>query len=163
MTAALLGAALITLNPAPTGMTIPARYVVAFAGAQERAMTTGLEEFYCLVGYVDRQGVHHVRAVIKPKQRAWIERTFFGFALYHLINHDPCPPGTVADFHTHPGSQYYAGNPSPIDRKTNSELPYRLHLISWSCGPQRVCIRAWISVLDKVDETRPLTGRLVAL
>lgn len=104
-------------------LSIPHSYLYSFIGSQERAEETTLEEFLCLLGKKGK-----ITAVIKPRQRAWIEYDDFGRPAWSLVTHEPCPKGTIADFHTHPWGQ---SAPSEKDLLSASFQTYPYHLIMY--------------------------------
>lgn len=114
---------------------IGSSFARALLTAQDRAERTNNEEYYCLKGSIVRN--HFViTAVVKPEQEA-------AFRIYYDHDTDQltkqwtvfvpagCPVGTIADFHTHPGTSPVKQYPSRIDEKAWRKNGNRFHIISY--------------------------------
>lgn len=139
-----LAVALIA-SPPDFQFRISEEYTTAFFAAQERAIRTNAEEFYCIGGRIIGDKVVSV-TVVKPRQA-----TTYKFGFNHVTNeltqewrvyHDSCPPGTLADIHTHPGTMYIeqSSKPSETDLKTWRATPYPFHLLTYSDGNRHFLI-----------------------
>jgi hypothetical protein len=134
----LTGLAMVSTQPRPaeeTPLRIPETLLLSLGYAQIRAQESDMEELYCLIGHSDN-GTTVVTGALFPAQVAWVVRDSVDNRIveWHvkLVYPKDCPPGTVADFHTHPGRwRWSVALPSPIDVKEMSEDRYRLHLIGW--------------------------------
>lgn len=140
--ALLLAVALL----APVRVQIDATLVLAFIGAIERTHETGMEEFYCLMGPPPKDHFYDVTQVVKPRQAPFI--LDFHWFTYWIVMHAQCPPGTIADLHTHPKG---LGAPSDIDyRSALLETDYDLHIIAFQFDSTRSGFRAYESPGSKV-------------
>lgn len=142
----------------PPEVVVPPVYDRVFYDAAIFARDTGSEVVYCAVGY-KRGNKYRITALVKPSQKnyrytsyfvkhnperdaweLWVQRT-------SGVTHEPCPKGTIMDFHPHPAFNRDVEKdlvPSDVDLRYWAEAPYKLHTIVTADFRGNVYAATWL-------------------
>lgn len=106
-----------------------------------RSHASGLEEFYCLTGQIDKQNRYHIESMVAVRQSPG-RVTDGRRQIAYVVRTEPCPKKTIADLHTHP----FVGAIMPSaedDESARDESSYKLHLIVFPGPKNLVGMSAW--------------------